>query len=832
MRSTCALILLCAVGVTAVSQAGEKLSGSSGDGNTLSAIQIGTPTRLVLHPESVSITGRRQRARWVVTGHYPDGEVRDLTRVATFRVEDESIAEFVPGERGGGALVPRGEGSTQLYVECGGQQATASLSVSGQRVDEEVSFFHGTLAALTKQGCNSGGCHGSPSGKGGFRLSLRGYDPELDQQTLIREQGGRRTNRMEPEKSLVLLKPTARVAHGGGKRLDESDPAYGLIRDWIAAGCRVPESSPRCEKIEVYPPERILRAPAEKQQLVVRAYFSDGTVRDVSDLAVYSSSEDAIATVDEDGFVASRAAGEVAILVQYLELAETARLTFLRDVPGFVWEPPSEHNYVDRFVFAKLQQMQIAPANLAPDHVFVRRLHLDLIGRLPTASETETFLSSSAADKRDRLIDELLETSEFAQFWATRWGDLLRVNNKKMSVSGVHKFHRWIVKAVEENMPYDRFVRELLTSEGSTFSRPASNYYRAPLDTSDMTETTAQIFMGVRIQCAKCHNHPFEQWTQDNYYGLSAFFNRVERKKVQGQDELMVWVAREGEVTQPRTGRTMKPWLPLVGELDLQSEHDQDRRVALVDWLTASDNPFFTRMEVNRIWSYVMGRGIVDPIDDFRDSNPPANPELLDALAADFVEQGFDRRHVIRTILRSRTYQSSATANQFNERDQKYFSRYAARMLSAEQLLEAISQFTGVPEIFAGLPSGTRATQLPSPSYGKDFLKVFGKPLRDTACECERASRSDLARVMELVNGPLVFDKVQAKENVLSQLIEAGRDDREIVEHLYLTAYARGPKEKELKTALDYVQGVEDRREALEDLAWTLINSKEFLFQH
>ncbi len=482
---------------------------------------------------------------------------------------------------------------------------------------------------------------------------------------------------------------------------------------------------PHCVKIEVYPHKRVLHRPAHTQQLLVLAHFSDGTLRDVTRQAVFSTSNDAVATADGQGWVVGLGRGEAAILARYLEHVETAGLTFLHDVPGYRWPNLPENNYVDRLVFEKLRQMQIVPSELCTDEDFIRRVFLDVVGALPSVEKTEAFLASTSPGKRSELVAGLLERPEYAEFWALKWADVLRLRNGRMTVAGVHKFHSWLVRAVRSNMPYDRFARELLTADGSTFSNPPANYYRAAADANDCTEITSQLFLGIRIQCAKCHNHPFERWTQDNYYGIGAFFQRVQRKKI-GPQELVIWNAREGEIVQPRTGKQLKPWLPLVGPIDLPAE--EDRRGALVAWLTEADNPFFARVAVNRLWSHLAGRGIVDPVDDFRDSNPPANAPLLDALAHDFAEHGFDCKHMIRTITDSRTYQLSSRKHELNKDDVVYFSHARTRLLSAEQLLDALCRVTSVDEKYTGLPAGTRAVELPSPDVASGFMRTFGRP--------------------------------------------------------------------------------------------------------
>lgn len=789
---------------------------------------VPSPQRLEIFPTQINLTGPRRQAQVVVTGHYADGSVQDLTRVATLTVADGSIATA-----NGSVVRPAKDGQTELIVAAGGVETRLPITVSGQDTPQPLSFEHDALAALTKQSCNSGACHGSPSGKGGFRLSLRQFDPDLDRLTLIREDLGRRTNVLSPDESLLLAKPLMKVPHGGGQKLYKSDPAYAVLRDWIAEGCRPdPEGAPRCVRIEVYPPTgRVLRWPAHTQQLAVIAHFSDGSQRDVTELACFDSSDTEVATVTPGGFVSAANRGETAIVVRYLEHVETSLITFVRDIPGYAWSDPPVQNFIDEKVDAKLKQLQFLPSPRCSDEEFIRRVYADTIGVLPTVEETRAFLADESPDKRARLIDALLERPEYAKFWALKWGDLLKLTKSQIGTPGVYKYHRWIEQSLAANVPYDQFARELITARGSTLTVPAANFYRTSTDTNEAVETIAQVFLGARMQCAKCHNHPFERWTQDNYYGLAAFFARVQRKKSPRAEELVVFTSSSGEVTQPRTGKQMKPWLPLAGEIDPAPE--TDRREALANWLTQSDNHYFARVEVNRVWAHVFGRGIVDPPDDFRDSNPPSNGPLLDALAQDFVNHKFDRKHLLRTILNSRTYQADFRANEFNKDDVKYFSHYQPRLLSAEQLLDAIGTVTGLPEQFAGLPPTTRATQLPSPDLAKhDFLKAFGQPERSTVCACERSNDSNLGMALQFFNGPLVYGKLRAENNRFRRLAAEGKSNEEIITEMYLAAVCRAPSEKEMETSLAHINGKEDRLAALEDVCWALLNTNEFLFQH
>ena len=767
----------------------------------LEPIYVGAPVRIEVHPADFELVGTREQLRLIVTGHYANGQVQDLTRTAQFVADNSSV-----DVNDDGVVHPKRNGEATITVQVGGQEATTNIRVTGQSKSQQVSFQYETLAALSKQGCNAGACHGSPSGKGGFRLSLRAFDAQLDELTLIREEQGRRTNPIDPESSLLLLKPLMKVSHGGGKRLSTHDPAYRILCDWIKEGCRTDaEDAPRCVGIEVLPSGgRVLERPAHTQQICVLARFSDGHQRDVTHLAVFSSSDTEVASVTPEGLVVGHDRGEVAVIVRYLEFIESSFLTFVKDIEGYEWNNPPVNNYIDTHVHAKLRQLQYLPSERCTDEEFLRRVYLDILGILPTVEEVEQFLSSNSNDKRSHLIDELLERPEYAKFWALKWGDMLRMTSGQVGASGVHKYHRWVERAIQSNLSYDEFAYQLLTASGSTLDNPPANFYQTARDMNDCVETISQVFLGARLQCAKCHNHPFERWTQDNYFGMAAFFNRLQRTKTRRPNELFVWSSTLGEVTQPRTGNQMQPWVPIVGVME--NANPVDRRTTFADWLSRPDNPFFAKVEVNRIWSHLLGRGIVDPPDDFRDSNPPSNAVLLRALSEDFVRHGYDRKHIIRTILNSQTYQASIHVNDFNREDTKYFSHYQPRLLTAEQLLDAICHVTGVPETFESLPAGTKATQLPAPDLVKhDFLKVFGQPERQTVCQCERTTESNLGMAIQFLNGPLIHDKLCSENNRFRTMIDEGKSDEEIIATLHLAAISRPPTESELRASLDHV---------------------------
>lgn len=719
--------------------------------------------RIEVFPPALHLTRLGTGAQLVITGITATGRSIDLTRESQIV---PSRGEWVTVQAG--YVMPLVNGQAELRITACGLESRVPTLTALAPSTALISFRYGVLAALSKQGCSAGSCHGSPSGKGGFRLSLRGFDPLLDEGTLVHEDFGRRVNRFEPTKSLLLLKPQMKTPHGGGLRLHSADPAYPLLRDWIAQGCQPDRrDAPSCQAIEVFPKRRELYAPAREQQLSVLARFSDGSTHDVTRLTVFSSSDAEAATIHEAGLVSGRRRGETTVIAKYLDFVDTAELTWLERVPGFTWSQPPANNYIDEKVFAKLQHLSIQPSELCGDGEFLRRVYLDVLGKLPTVDEAKAFLADADPDKRARAIQVVLERPEYAEFWAQKLGDLLRVKSSRMSPAGVRKFHRWLVDRVRRNVPYDRFARELLTAQGSTYFEPAANFYRAAGDTSDCAESIAQLFLGVRIQCAKCHNHPADRWSQDHYYGIGAFFSRVARKPTSQGEEVVIFLARTGEVIQPRTGQVMKPWLPLSGDVDVPP--DQDRRELFARWLTAPDNPFFTKVAVNRVWGQLLGRGIVDPVDDFHAGNPPSNGELLQALADDFQRSGYDVKHLVHTILSSRTYQLSSLATPQNEADIKYFSHGYARLLTAEQLSDAVCDVTGVPEKFQGMLPDSRATHLPSPDMGSDFLKAFGQPLRNTVCACERSNNPKLVHALELINGPLLSRKLRDKQSRLAR---------------------------------------------------------------
>ena len=697
-----------------------------------------------------------------------------------------------------------------------------------------VQFRTDVIAALSRAGCNQGSCHGSPQGKNGFRLSLRGFDPDLDYFTLVKEVGGRRIDRTSPENSLILMKGSGRMRHQGGAVIGRGETAYRTIVRWISEGCSDSPAS-NVVRLEIQQGERLTDIEQPRQQLRVLAHFKEGSARDVTDLAVFTSSEPEIAPVSAAGLVRFKKTVEASILVRYLEQISSVRLTYVKPDPAFKFHAPTAANFVDEHVFAKQRELQLLPAPVAGDEVFLRRVYLDTIGSLPTIDEARDFLDSTAPDKRAKLIDRLLERDEYATFWALKWADILRGSPTTISERGVHSFHRYLVRVFADDRPMTEFARELLTGLGNTLNNPAANFYRVSRTPEDAAEAAAQVFLGVRMQCAKCHNHPFESITQNDYYGLAAFFARVQFKGAQfGLDDEIVYLAPGRELQNPKTRKPQEPsaFGSLVGPLS----PDDDRRQRFADWLTKPDNKYFAASVANRTWFHLLGRGIVNPVDDFRETNPPSNPQLLQALTAEFTRNGYRLKPLIRVILNSKTYQlaSSGEPQQSDHAAQldAYFVKASIRMLSAEQILDAVSQATGVPEAFKGYPLGTRAIELPEGGINHAFLQAFSKPVRDVSCECAREEDPSLPQILHLLNNAGLVAKVKSPKGRIAIWLKEGKQNAWITEQIYLATLSRRPTGKEAELVSTYLQSLPDRAAGLHDLQFALINLNEFLLRH
>ena len=820
------------------------------------------PPRLRVEPREAPLQGHRTAQQLLVSETQADGAVSDVTSEASF----ESTAPAIALVTSTGRIIPRGQGTTEVVVKRKDETVRIPVTVSNFSRPDPIDFQTDVIAALSKAGCNQGSCHGSPQGKNGFRLSLRGFDPALDLVTLTHEDFGRRTNPNAPDESLILKKGLAEVPHQGGARFKQTSAEYQILRAWIDEGCRpsvvptatapkpapngnkaavIAPAAPKVVRLEVFPESRRLAESHPTQQLTARAIFDNGTSRDVTDLVVFSTNEKEAADVSRDGLVTFHQTSDVVFLVRYLDRITGVRLSYLKRDSEFVFPIVTENNAVDRHVFAKQRELQLKPAETARDEVFLRRVYLDVIGSLPTAEESKAFLTSTDPQKRTKLIDELLNRDAYSQFWALKWADLMRGSDVTISRRGVHNFHRYLVERFREDRPFDEFARETLTSLGNTLNKPGANFHRIARTPDEAAEATAQLFLGVRIGCAKCHNHPFEALTQDDYYGLAAFFARVKFKGKQFMvDDEIVYLDRNSEVRHPTKNINVAPVAFGVAASELPDRDkpageltpDDDRRERLLSWLTGPTNPYFARSTVNRVWYHLFGRGIVEPVDDFRDTNPPSNPELLDQLAAEFVKSGYRVKPVLRLILNSTTYQLDSRAplkqSRFAARAEPYFTHAVPRMLTAEQVLDAVCAVTGIPEEFPGYPRGTRAMELAEGAIEHPFLQAFAKPVRDVTCECAREDDPSLGQVIHLLNNRGIVDHVKSSQSHVSRWMDSSKSDDEVLDLVYLQTLSRHPTAAERDLVRAHIAKVTDRRAGFHDVQHALLNSNEFLLRH
>jgi hypothetical protein len=795
----------------------------------LAAGEEPSPRSLKITPVSAALRGPDSVQQIVVEG--TDG--KDLTDQAQYASSDPKVATVDAS----GTISAQGDGSATIAVKHGGHETTVSVTVKDFAPGPPINFANQVVPIFTKLGCNSGGCHGKASGQNGFRLSLLGFEPTLDYETLVRESRGRRLFPAAPEESLLLKKAIAKMPHGGGRRLEPNSHEYRLIARWIASGMPMGQKEdPTVARIEVYPPQRTL-ARGGKQQILVTAHYTDGSTEDVTRWAQYQSNEIEVATVADAGRVEARdQSGQAAIMARYQGQVAVFRATVPLGLPISQYPSFPATNFIDTLALKQWQTLGIVPSEPCSDAEFLRRASIDIIGSLPAAAEVQAFVADTDPAKRAKLIDSLLDRPEYAAFFATKWADILR-NKREGNAqlqAGTYRFFEWIRRNLAKNTPYDQLAREVLAASGTPESAPPVVWYRKLRSPDAFVDDTAQVFLGMRLQCAKCHHHPFERWSQDDYYGFAAFFARVGRKPTAaslraGRMDEAIFNARSGAVNHPKTGQVMTP-KGLGGEV-VKVSTVEDPRQKLVDWMAQPQNPYFARALVNRYWAHFFGRGIVEPIDDMRLTNPAANPELLDALADDFVKAHYDLKHLIRTICTSRVYGLSSLPNEYNAKDKQNFARHYPKRMTAEVLLDAISQVSGVPTPFGGLPAGTRAIELPDESVGSSFLDTFGRPKRDTACECERVTDASLGQSLMLLNSNDVQQKLAASSGRAEALAKDPRPDPEKIEELFWAAFARAPSRAELVTATEHILSHKDKKkEAYEDIVWALVNAKEFQF--
>jgi len=791
---------------------------------------------------------------------YPSGTQQLLvTRVGEREFDETPTAEYsstnsaIATVSAGGVIRAIQSGSTMIEVRAGGAVESVHVTVAPADEGSRIRFATAVVPILTRLSCNSGGCHGKATGQNGFSLSLLGFEPEFDFQSLVQDARGRRVFSGDADRSLLLMKATGRMPHGGGRRLDLESDDYRILREWIALGAAAPHADdPLLERIDLVPGSRVLKT-SSLQQLLVTAHFSDGSSRDVTRQAVYQSNEPDIAAVDADGLVRTGTQnGLVAVMARFGEKIATfhAAVPFAADgdqaavvaVRLDQVERQLGDSVFDRLLLRQWRRLAVVPSAPADDATFLRRVMIDICGTLPTIDEVEAYRADSRVDKRARLIDRLLDRPEYASYFALKWADILQNRGAGYSTSrqrpGTALFAGWIRDSIAANKPYNQFASEILTASGSQNENPPALWYRTVRKSPDYVESVAQAFLGVRIQCAQCHHHPAERWSQADYYGLAAVFARVGRKGGFADAEVptdeIIYVKADGDVAHPRTGKLVRP--RALGGPEFKIGRFDDPRQGLARWMTSAENPFFARTLVNRLWAHFLGRGIIHPIDDARSTNPPSNPELLDALAQDFIASGYDTKHLIRVIGNSYAYGLESVPNEWNARDTQTFARFYPRRLSAEVLLDGISHVLDVPTEFAGgpgkFPPGTRAIDLPDENVAAHFLDVFGRPSRMSACECERVDAPALTQALELVNSAEIQRKLTADKGYAKRLASSGQSNAERAVEVFLRVLGRTPRPEELKTAVDFLDSAADREEACRSLLWSLLATNEFLFNH
>ncbi|MDA0919891.1 MAG: DUF1549 domain-containing protein [Planctomycetota bacterium] len=805
---------------------------------------------LEIVPASVDLTGPGSSSRVFVERLSETQRVGQISSGVKWSTDDSKIATVSDGE-----VTAVGNGTTTLRAMVDGRKLMARVTVKNAETELAPSFRNHVLAVFAKTGCNSGACHGALAGKGGFRLSLRGYDPATDYQTIVTQARGRRIELADPGRSLILAKPTGALPHKGGLRFETDSREYKVIADWIAGGAVPPaDTDPSVERVEILP-EAVQLAVGDEQDFIVRAHYSNGRVEDVTRWVKFSSSNESVASVDNDGRVSVTGPGAGAVTAWFASRTVISRITcaFPNDIPEDVYESQPRRNFIDDHVVAKLSELRLEPSPQCSDVTFVRRAFLDVIGTLPTPTEVREFLADETDGKRDRLIESLLARPEFVDYWAYKWSDVLLVNGNKLRPQGVKAYYEWIRNEISENTPWDEFARKIVTSTGGSIENGATNFFALHQDPENMAENVSQAFLGLSIACAKCHNHPLEKWTNSQYYAFANLFSRVRAKGWggdfrNGDGVRTLYVVPTGELIQPLTGKPQPP-TPLDGE-PLPFDATDDRRIHLANWLTAPENPYFARAITNRVWANFFGPGLVEEVDDLRLSNPASNEELLVAASQHLIDRGFDLKSLMRTILQSHTYQRSGVPLDGNRDEHRFYSRYYPKRLMAEVLLDAVSQVTDVPTAFTHIgfpggdrqetkeyPLGTRAIQLHDSAVESYFLKTFGRNSRAITCECERSDEPSMVQVLHVANGDTINGKLKEKENRVSQLLAAGHSDADLTDEIFLHTLSRFPIVEEKTRVVELLSQVPgedaaEKRLVVEDIFWSLLSTREFLFNH
>ena len=788
-----------------------------------------TLTEVKVFPADVNLKTRGDHQSIVVQAIYADGVTRDVTAQASFTLGNRTLAKFDHF-----MLTPVADGQTELKVKFQGKTLVVPVNIEAATVAEPISFIKDVMPVFTKAGCNTGGCHGTSRGKDGFRLSLFGYDPDGDYHRLTREAIARRINLALPEESLILEKATRKVPHTGGELFTSDSEFYRTLLAWLRAGA--PKDAPDVAKVvrlEINPRQSVLEGTGEAQQLSVRAFYSDGTDRDVTSLTAFMGNNDAAIKVSASGKATALARGEAFITARYEGLATGVQVLAIPKNLHFTWPTVTENNYIDTHVNAKLRKLRIAPSDLCDDPTFLRRVYLDITGTLPSPDEVRTFLADTSGGKRDAVIDDLLGRKEFVDLWVMKWAELLQIRSAdqqvQMSTKSALQYFDWLEGEITQNVPVDVMVKKLLTATGPSFEEPAANFYKIERDTLKLSENVAQAFMGVRVQCTQCHNHPFDRWTMNDYFGFAAFFAQVGRKAGEDPRETIVFNSGGGAVKHPVTGKDMAP--KFLGGAQPEIAKGADRRQVLAEWLTAPENPYFSRNLANIIWAQFFGKGIIDPVDDVRVSNPATNPELLDKLAAQLTAYRYDFKKLVRDICTSRTYQLSAVPNATNAGDEANFAKAGVRRIRAEVLLDALGSVTGSAEKLRGLPQGGRAIEIADGRTSTYFLTTFGRATRETPCSCEVKMEPNLSQALHLLNGDAVNAKV-LNGGLVKKLLKEGKQPPDIIEELYLRALGRPPTGAETTKLQTFFTEGKKPDVVLNDLFWALLNAKEFVFNH
>lgn len=791
------------------------------------SVAISTPAaELKAYPLAIQLTSANARQRIVVQTTAADGITQDVSSQCDLTLTNTNVARLEKG-----ILLPVADGQTELRATFGDNSVSVPVVLSNAAVQPPVSFKLDVMPVFTKAGCNSGACHGTSRGKDGFHLSLFGFDPDGDYYRLTREQIGRRINLAIPEESLIVQKGLGAVQHTGGVRFGTNSDLCQTLIKWLNAGAtNDPPTVAKLTSIEIFPKSALLEGTNATQRFIVQGHYSDGTQRDVTPLAVFLSNNEISARVSDEGVVTAGQRGEAFIQARFGEFNVGAQIIVIPNGLNYQWPEVAARNYIDEAVYAKLKKLRLTPSDVCDDATFIRRASLDITGTLPTPDEVSKFIEEKEPAKRDRLVDQLLARKEFADLWVMKWAELLEIRSRDNMVypKAALVYFEWLRDQIQTNVPLDQIVQQLLTGSGSNLRDPAANYFQIEPDTQKLAENTAQVFMGMRIQCAQCHNHPFDRWTMNDYYGFAAFFAQVGRKPGDDPRETVIFDRHDGEVKHPVTGAVMHP--KFLGG-DTPEIKGETRREVLAKWLTSPENPYFARNVANILWSHFLGRGIVEPVDDMRISNPASNPELLEAMATKLVTYKYDFKKLVRDICTSRTYQLSARANDTNASDERNFSKARIRRIRAEVLLDCISEVTETKDKFPGLPRGARAVEIADGNSGTYFLTTFGRASRTTVCSCEVKTDPNLSQALHLLNGNTVQNKIE-QGGVVKKLLKDGLTPDQVMEKLYLRCFSRKPTDDEIAKLKEFFTPEAKPDQVLNDVFWSLLNSKEFVFNH